>query len=74
MFFVHSLFLFLVLHIFIFNVERLEQLFIARRKWSREELLPYIFDLADDSKKLDLLLLKYARLSRVRDVLFYSKR
>ncbi|KAI9352549.1 hypothetical protein DFJ73DRAFT_349558 [Zopfochytrium polystomum] len=54
--------------------ERLEHLFQIRRKWVREDLLPYVDDLAEDDKKLELLLLKFGRTSREAGVTYYSRR
>ncbi|KAI8613966.1 sister chromatid cohesion protein Dcc1 [Chytriomyces sp. MP71] len=54
--------------------ERLEYLFTIRRKWAANDIRPYIEDLAENKKKLDLLLLKYARLSRAGDIVYYSAR
>ncbi|KAJ1555713.1 hypothetical protein HK405_014183, partial [Cladochytrium tenue] len=51
---------------------RLRELFAACRRWTRPELMPYVEDLVDDAKKLEPLLLKYARVSRpaVGDALY----
>ncbi|KAJ3228132.1 Sister chromatid cohesion protein DCC1 [Chytriomyces hyalinus] len=54
--------------------DRLEYLFSVRRKWTTSDLMPYIDDLAENKKKLDLLLLKYTRMSKVGDTVFYSAR
>ncbi|TPX75021.1 hypothetical protein CcCBS67573_g03702 [Chytriomyces confervae] len=54
--------------------DRLEYLFSIRRKWTASDLMPYIDDLAENKKKLDLLLLKYTRMSKVGDTVFYSAR
>ncbi|ORY50485.1 hypothetical protein BCR33DRAFT_762792 [Rhizoclosmatium globosum] len=54
--------------------DRLEQLFQVRRKWASADIMPYIQDLAENKKKLDLLLLKYTRLSKVGDQVYYSSR
>ncbi|KAJ3290552.1 Sister chromatid cohesion protein DCC1 [Borealophlyctis nickersoniae] len=54
--------------------QRFERLFHERRKWEYEDLLPYISDLAPNTKKLDAILLKYARMSKVEGKTFYSSR
>ncbi|KAJ3171919.1 Sister chromatid cohesion protein DCC1 [Geranomyces variabilis] len=43
---------------------RFEALFRMRRRWKRDEMLPYIDDLAPTEKKLDAILLKFARTSK----------
>ncbi|KAI9014689.1 sister chromatid cohesion protein Dcc1 [Gaertneriomyces semiglobifer] len=53
---------------------RFEMLFQVRRKWLRQDILPYIDDLASDPKKLDAILLKYGRMSKVTDQTFYTSR
>ncbi|TPX34687.1 hypothetical protein SmJEL517_g02747 [Synchytrium microbalum] len=42
---------------------RFEYLFSTRARWTLDEIIPYIEDLAADKKKLDVLLLKFARAS-----------
>ncbi|KAI9206981.1 sister chromatid cohesion protein Dcc1 [Polychytrium aggregatum] len=54
--------------------QRLEELFTIRKKWSRSDLLPYVSDLAPSVKKLDALLLKYTRMSKVDTEVFYTFR
>ncbi|KAJ3010442.1 UNVERIFIED_CONTAM: hypothetical protein HDU68_002131 [Siphonaria sp. JEL0065] len=54
--------------------DRLDQLFQVRRKWSSHDIMPYIKDLAENKKKLDLMLLKYTRLSKVGETVYYSSR
>ncbi|KAI9337564.1 sister chromatid cohesion protein Dcc1 [Obelidium mucronatum] len=54
--------------------DRLEHLFQVRRKWASTDIMPYIQDLAENKKKLDLMLLKYARLSKVGETVYYSSR
>ncbi|KAJ3049463.1 Sister chromatid cohesion protein DCC1 [Rhizophlyctis rosea] len=54
--------------------QRFERLFDVKRKWSYDELLPYIDDLAPDKKKLDALLMKYARMSKSANTMFYTSR
>ncbi|KAJ3061231.1 Sister chromatid cohesion protein DCC1, partial [Podochytrium sp. JEL0797] len=44
--------------------DRLDHLFQIRRKWTSTDMMPYIDDLAENKKKLDLLLLKFTRLSK----------
>ncbi|KAJ3415092.1 hypothetical protein HDV05_005500 [Chytridiales sp. JEL 0842] len=36
---------------------RLEYLFLVRRKWLKEDILPFVSNLADSKKKLDLILM-----------------
>ncbi|KAJ3142627.1 Sister chromatid cohesion protein DCC1 [Physocladia obscura] len=54
--------------------ERLEQLFHERRKWKATDIMPYIKDLAENSKKLDLILLKYGRVSKIGNIVYYTSR
>ena len=47
---------------------RFQQLFLVKKKWPRQDLLPYVEDLVDppgaNLKKLDALLLKHTRSSK----------
>jgi sister chromatid cohesion protein DCC1 len=54
--------------------ERLEQLFLVKRKWLAEDLIPFIEDMAENKKKLDVLLLKYARVSNSEGRVYYTSR
>ena len=54
--------------------ERLEQLFLVKRKWLADDLIPFIEDLAENKKKLDVLLLKYARVSNSEGRVYYTSR
>lgn len=45
---------------------RFQELFLTRSQWTKEDLEPFIKDLATDGKKLDALLLKFARVSRTK--------
>lgn len=53
---------------------RFEYLFKARSKWTQDEIVPYIEDLATDKKKLDAMLLKYARASGEKNHITYTSR
>ncbi|KAI8916622.1 sister chromatid cohesion protein Dcc1 [Powellomyces hirtus] len=53
---------------------RFETLFQTRKKWTHADILPYISDLAPSTKKLDAILLKYARMSRVGQQVVYTSR
>ncbi|KAI8820432.1 sister chromatid cohesion protein Dcc1 [Fimicolochytrium jonesii] len=53
---------------------RFETLFRCRKKWSGAEIMPYVEDLAPTAQKLDAVLLKFARVSRVGGTTFYTSR
>ncbi|KAI9098047.1 sister chromatid cohesion protein Dcc1 [Phlyctochytrium arcticum] len=53
---------------------RFEMLFNVRKKWAHEEFVPYISDLAPTTKKLDAILLKYARMFKAGTQVFYTSR
>ena len=54
--------------------QRFQQLFQSRKKWSRSEILPYVLDLAESEKKLDVVFLKFARMSKEGSTVYYSSR
>ncbi|KAJ1922599.1 Ctf8p and Ctf18p associating protein [Tieghemiomyces parasiticus] len=49
-------------------------LFQAKEKWAPTEMLPYVRHLSASPKKLDALILKYCRSSKVRGEVMYSSR
>ncbi|KAI8923472.1 sister chromatid cohesion protein Dcc1 [Entophlyctis helioformis] len=53
---------------------RFEDLFKIRQKWAREDIVPYIEDLASSDKDRDLLFLKYARTSKTGTRTFFTSR
>jgi hypothetical protein len=57
---------------------RFEILFAVRSKWTQEEMLPYIEDLAihsgDMQKALDAILLKFTRKSKMSGQVSYTSR
>jgi sister chromatid cohesion protein DCC1 len=53
---------------------RFQQLFQERKKWSRQDILPFISDLAETEKKLDVVLLKFTRSVKEKGMVFYSCR
>ncbi|KAH9083683.1 hypothetical protein EDB83DRAFT_2330521 [Lactarius deliciosus] len=55
-------------------VARFSDLFITRPRWKAEDIVPYLSDIAVDSKDLDKLLLRYARALTDKDGLWYTAR
>ncbi|KAH9017071.1 sister chromatid cohesion protein Dcc1 [Lactarius hengduanensis] len=55
-------------------VARFSDLFLTRPRWKAEDIVPYLFDIAVDSKDLDKLLLRYARALTDKDGLWYTAR
>ena len=60
---------------------RFQQLFLVKKKWTREDIIPYIEDLVDPvtphgakQKKLDALLLKHTRSTKESGQPVYSSR
>ncbi|KAI0000385.1 sister chromatid cohesion protein Dcc1 [Russula vinacea] len=53
---------------------RFADLFLTRERWKAEEIVPYLSDIAVDTKDLDKLLLKYARALTDKDGLWYTAR
>ncbi len=54
---------------------RFEQIFQEREKWRAHDLVPFLEDLAPDQKKMDALLLKFARVSTgAAGERFYTRR
>ncbi|KXS13395.1 hypothetical protein M427DRAFT_156679 [Gonapodya prolifera JEL478] len=54
--------------------DRFQELFARKQRWEEAELLPFIRDLAPDRKKLDVILLKFARVSRTGSTATYTTR
>ncbi|KAH9056583.1 sister chromatid cohesion protein Dcc1 [Lactarius vividus] len=55
-------------------VARFSDLFLTRPRWKVEDIVPYLSDIAVDSKDLDKLLLRYARALTDKDGLWYTAR
>ncbi|KAH8994018.1 sister chromatid cohesion protein Dcc1 [Lactarius akahatsu] len=55
-------------------VARFSDLFLTRPRWKAEDIVPYLSDIAVDSKDLDKLLLRYARALTDKDGLWYTAR
>jgi sister chromatid cohesion protein DCC1 len=53
---------------------RFVDLFLTRARWKAEDIVPYLSDIAVDTKDLDKLLLKYARALTDKDGLWYTAR
>jgi len=53
---------------------RFADLFLTRERWKAEDIVPYLSDIAVDTKDLDKLLLKYARALTDKDGLWYTAR
>jgi len=53
---------------------RFQQIFQEREKWRAEDLAPYLEDLAPTQKQMDALLLKFARISTLHGVKYFTKR
>jgi hypothetical protein len=53
---------------------RFHQLFLARSKWDKNDILPFVSDLAGNTKELDRLILKHSRVSRVGKGIFLTNR
>lgn len=65
---------------------RFQQLFLTKKKWARQDMLPYVEDLVESSpsataaatainiKKLDSLFLKYTRSVKEAGIVFYTGR
>ncbi|XP_046353468.2 sister chromatid cohesion protein DCC1-like isoform X1 [Haliotis rufescens] len=56
------------------TAERFEYLFQTRKKWTREEITPYIKDVATDKVDVGALLTKYARASLQNGIKVFSSR
>ncbi|KAK3740873.1 hypothetical protein RRG08_011335 [Elysia crispata] len=54
--------------------ERFEVLFEERKKWSLEDITPYIRDLTDEKTTVNALLTKYARASLTNGIKMFSSR
>ncbi|KAL5006003.1 hypothetical protein ScPMuIL_017161 [Solemya velum] len=54
--------------------DRFEALFKTREKWTREEIIPYIKDLATDKTDVGALLTKYARASMSNGIKMFNSR
>ncbi|KAI9442354.1 sister chromatid cohesion protein Dcc1 [Lactarius indigo] len=55
-------------------VARFSDLFLTRPRWKADDIVPYLSDMAVDSKDLDKLLLRYARALTDKDGLWYTAR
>jgi len=53
---------------------RFADLFLTRARWRAEDIVPYLSDIAVDTKDLDKLLLKYARALTDKSGLWYTAR
>ncbi|KAF8482774.1 sister chromatid cohesion protein Dcc1 [Russula ochroleuca] len=53
---------------------RFADLFLTRERWKAEEIVPYLSDIAVDTKDLDKLLLKYARALTDKEGLWFTAR
>jgi len=53
---------------------RFTDLFLTRARWKAEDIVPYLSDIAVDTKELDKLLLKYARALTDKDGIWYTAR
>ncbi|KAI0256129.1 sister chromatid cohesion protein Dcc1 [Lactifluus subvellereus] len=53
---------------------RFVDLFLTHARWKAEDIVPYLSDIAVDTKDLDKLLLKYARALTDKDGLWYTAR
>ncbi|KAI0305572.1 sister chromatid cohesion protein Dcc1 [Multifurca ochricompacta] len=53
---------------------RFADLFFIRARWKAEDIVPYLSDVAVDTKDLDKLMLKYARPLTDKDGLWYTTR
>ena len=54
--------------------QRFQDLFLIRKKWSKQDILPFIEELAPNTKALDVIILKYARLSKVGKQVYLTSR
>lgn len=52
--------------------QRFARLFTEKKRWTEQEIVPYLEDLAPDAKKRDALLLKYTRTQRDHGTLYYG--
>ncbi|OZJ04854.1 hypothetical protein BZG36_02597 [Bifiguratus adelaidae] len=53
-------------------IARFQRLFAQQRKWSASDIYPYIANLAQDKKKLDIVLLKYTKSLKENGEIFYT--
>jgi hypothetical protein len=53
---------------------RFQELFVARSKWDKNDILPFVKDLAGNDKELDRLILKHSRVSRFGKTIFLTNR
>ena len=53
---------------------RFSDLFLRRARWKADDIVPYLRDIAVDSKDLDKLLLRYARALTDKDGIWYTAR
>jgi sister chromatid cohesion protein DCC1 len=53
---------------------RFHDLFNIRHKWHKDDILPYIEDLASNHKELDPIILKFARISKLGENVFLTSR
>ncbi|KAL2918788.1 Ctf8p and Ctf18p associating protein [Polyrhizophydium stewartii] len=53
---------------------RFEELFKIRKKWLREDLIPYVSDLTSSDKDLELMIIKNARISKQGTRTFLTSR
>ncbi|KAF5390682.1 hypothetical protein D9757_002722 [Collybiopsis confluens] len=56
------------------HAQRFADLFLARSRWKREDINPFISDIAVDWKERDKLLLKYARATTDAQGIWYTAR
>ncbi|KAF9076722.1 sister chromatid cohesion protein Dcc1 [Rhodocollybia butyracea] len=54
--------------------QRFADLFLTRRKWKNEDIVPFLSDIAVNSKERDKMLLKYARATTDSQGLWYTAR
>jgi sister chromatid cohesion protein DCC1 len=53
---------------------RFADIFLTRPRWKAEDIVPFLSDIAVDSKERDKLLLKYARVNTDADGVWYTAR
>ncbi|KAF8826823.1 hypothetical protein HHX47_DHR5001047 [Lentinula edodes] len=54
--------------------QRFSDLFLTRSKWKNEDIVPFLSDIAVNSKERDKLLLKYARATTDAEGIWYTSR